>query len=146
MELSLKVKRVRPNPTSVRILVVEDEPLQALDVADAVEEAGHVVVGTAATCDQALTMAESETPDLAITDLRLAEDDLDGIDVALILRRKFDIPSVFLCANQPPDDDDRLKAAEPLGWLRKPIARSALLTQLAVIVADDMLADRESPV
>lgn len=146
MELSLKVKRVRPNPTSVRILVVEDEPLQALDVADAVEEAGHVVVGTAATCDQALKMAESETPDLAITDLRLAEDDRDGIDVALILRRKFDIPSVFLSANQPPDDDDRLKAAEPLGWLRKPIARSALLTQLAVIVADDMLADRESPV
>ena len=146
MELSLKVKRVRPNPTSVRILVVEDEPLQALDVADAVEEAGHVVVGTAATCDQALKMAESETPDLAITDLRLAEDDRDGIDVALILRRKFDIPSVFLSANQPPDDDDRLKAAEPLGWLRKPIARSALLTQLAVIVADDMLADRESPI
>ena len=53
-------------PRSLRILIVEDEILIALDMRDLLEESGHVVVGIADSADHAVAIAVRERPDLIL--------------------------------------------------------------------------------
>lgn len=55
-----------------RVLVVEDEPLVAMLVEDALIEAGYVVVGPAGTVKEALRLLGQDTPDALVLDLNLA--------------------------------------------------------------------------
>src|SRR5690606_19560719 len=54
-----------------KVLVVEDEPLVALLVAEFLEEAGCIVVGPAYNINSALTLFEVERPDAAVLDINL---------------------------------------------------------------------------
>ncbi|MFC7736748.1 response regulator [Roseomonas sp. GCM10028921] len=55
-----------------RVLVVEDETLVAMLVEDTLADAGVQVLGPVATVSEALSVLESERPDLAVLDLNLA--------------------------------------------------------------------------
>ena len=55
-------------PPGLRVLVVEDEPLVALDLVTQLVEAGAVPLGPASSCDQALDLIRRENPDLALLD------------------------------------------------------------------------------
>lgn len=57
----------------LRILVVEDEPFIAFDLMMAIEDAGAIAVGPAATVAEALDFIESHTPDGAILDVNLPD-------------------------------------------------------------------------
>jgi DNA-binding response OmpR family regulator len=57
-----------------RVLVVEDEPLIAFDVADHLREAGFEVVGPAASVSAALKLIESQGCDLAVLDVNLGRE------------------------------------------------------------------------
>ena len=57
-----------------RVLVVEDEPLIAFDVADHLREAGFEVVGPAASVSAALKLLESQGCDLAVLDVNLGRE------------------------------------------------------------------------
>ena len=75
------------------ILVVEDEPLVALDIVDCVEEAGYQVVGPVATLEDALQKATSGTFDAALVDANLGGYRVDRVAAALARRR---IPFAFV--------------------------------------------------
>ncbi|WP_458037844.1 response regulator, partial [Klebsiella pneumoniae] len=68
---------MRQEPTSV--LIIEDEPVIALSLADLVRSAGHEVVGMAATREEAVAMAQETRPGLVLADIRL-QDDSSGVD------------------------------------------------------------------
>lgn len=55
------------------VLIVEDDLVIALDMEMTLQEAGHVVVGTAMTAAQAVEMAKAHRPDLMIVDIRLRD-------------------------------------------------------------------------
>lgn len=112
--------------TKARVLVVEDEFLIALVLEDALRAAGYTVVGVAATFDQAVALAEREQPDLAVMDIRLASA-RDGIEAALEIRRRFDVPSLFASANVDQHSRTRAEPARPAGWLSKPYTPERLV-------------------
>ncbi len=56
-----------------RILIVEDEPFIALDLAQAVESAGGIVIGPAATLAQALDLIQHSVLEAAILDVNLPD-------------------------------------------------------------------------
>lgn len=58
-----------------KILVVEDEPLVALMVADMLRDAGCIVVGPAYDVATALTFFEAEQPDAAVLDINLGRNE-----------------------------------------------------------------------
>ena len=58
-----------------RVLICEDEPLLAADLASIVEESGHVVCGVFHNAREALNNADELAPDLEIIDLNLADGD-----------------------------------------------------------------------
>src|ERR671914_540257 len=74
------VRAIRP----ARVLLVEDDYFVALELESHLLEAGFVVVGTATTAEEAIVLAASESPELAIMDIRLAGL-RDGIDAAIEL-------------------------------------------------------------
>ena len=56
-----------------KILIVEDEMLIAMEIESVVEDQGHISVGIATTAREAIKIAETEKPDLALVDLHLAD-------------------------------------------------------------------------
>jgi two-component system cell cycle sensor histidine kinase/response regulator CckA len=102
-----------------RILVVEDEAIVAGDIKGRLETMGYEVVGTASTADDAVKKAGSFSPELALMDIRLAGN-ADGIEAAGVLRRRYDIPSIFITAYADEETLTRARATEPLGYLVKP--------------------------
>ena len=119
-------------PRSLRILIVEDEILIALDMRTMLEAGGHTVVGIADTADHAVAAALRERPDLVLLDIALVGS-RDGIDAAIELRARLDIPSLFITAHPDPILRQRAQVAKPLGFLAKPLDEDVLrqlLTEL----------------
>jgi CheY-like chemotaxis protein len=75
-----------------RLLVVEDEFLVALDMAQMIEERGGTVVGPAGNLDRAMALARSQMIDGAILDVNLDKRDSFPVADALLARG---IPVVF---------------------------------------------------
>lgn len=76
-----------------RILVVDDEPLIAMDIVASLEDEGCKVVGPAATLKKALHLIEHEEIDVALLDANLAGDPVDTLAAALTRRQ---IPFAFV--------------------------------------------------
>ena len=118
-----------------RILVVEDDFLIAMQTEAALAAAGFHVIGTAATAEHALELAEKERPALAVMDIRLASK-RDGIDAARELYHEYDIRCIFATAHD--DEATRKRAAPfaPLGWLAKPYTTASLIALVAAAVRE----------
>jgi len=81
-----------------QVMVIEDEPLIAMDIRNIVEDMGHAVTGVARTLREAISLGDSMRPDLILADIQLA-DNSSGIDaVNELLDRLGDIPVVFITA------------------------------------------------
>lgn len=79
-----------------RVLIVEDEILIALDLEDALSEAGYVIAGIAADRQEALSLAPQA--DVALVDLNL-RDGPTGLGIGMDLAAKFGVRVLFLTAN-----------------------------------------------
>jgi DNA-binding LytR/AlgR family response regulator len=73
-------------PDRLRVLIVDDEPLIAMDIASVVEEAGCEVVGMAGTVRRALGLIDRESCDIAVLDANLNGESAEPIAAALRLR------------------------------------------------------------
>jgi two-component system, response regulator PdtaR len=113
-----------------RILVVEDDALVASYIRDVLEESGFVIVGVASSGPEALALIDGDVPHLALVDIRLTGP-IDGIEVACELRRRFDVPSIFLSGMHDPETMERAKLARPVGFLQKPFRPSQVFNALA---------------
>lgn len=80
-----------------RILIIEDEPVIAMDLDAIVRSLGHVVVGSAATRDKAVESALAKTPNLVLADIQLA-DGSSGIDAVKDILSAFAVPVIFITA------------------------------------------------
>ena len=76
-----------------RVLVVEDEPLVALDIATTLEDAGCEVVGPAATLQEALDLAEAQTVDAAVLDGNLRGESSHPVAALLFARS---VPVIYV--------------------------------------------------
>ena len=103
-----------------RILIVEDEPIVAINLHEQLEDLGYQPVGPAASGEAAITLAGELRPDLVLMDIQL-EGDLDGIAAAREIRKRFQIPSLIVSAFSEDATLERAKLAEPLGYILKPI-------------------------
>jgi CheY-like chemotaxis protein/DNA-directed RNA polymerase specialized sigma24 family protein len=80
-----------------RVLIIEDEPLIALDIETLVCELGHVIVGIASTRSEAVTIARAEMPTLILADIQLA-DGSSGIDAVNDILKELSAPVIFITA------------------------------------------------
>jgi DNA-binding response OmpR family regulator len=119
----------------LRVLIVEDERLIAMQLEDDVVDAGHEVVGSAMSSADAIRIAASERPNLALVDIHLA-DGPTGVELARQLADGNNVV-VFLTSNVKRIPDDFAGAA---GVLNKPVSSRGLHQALSFIgarMADD---------
>jgi len=107
-------------PQAARILVVDDERLVAREIAENLVSLGYEVPATAATADEALEIACSTRPDLALLDIRI-RGPRDGVETATALRARFGVPVIYLTACTDEATLARAKQTEPYAYLVKPI-------------------------
>jgi CheY-like chemotaxis protein/DNA-directed RNA polymerase specialized sigma24 family protein len=82
---------------SSTVLVIEDEPIIAMDLEALVIGLGHRVVGNARTHVEAVTMAKAERPGLVLADIRLA-DGSSGLAAVNEILETFEVPVIFITA------------------------------------------------
>jgi CheY-like chemotaxis protein len=124
----------------VRVLIVEDEILIAMDLEMRVEGLGHEVVGTAVSEREAVEVARETSPDLVLMDLRLVGPS-SGSAAALAIRRELDVPSVILSGNVHEITDAEEAAMRPFAMLSKPIVGRQLESILKAFAADGPVDD-----
>jgi DNA-binding response OmpR family regulator len=69
---------------TAKILVVEDEPILALDMETALRQAGFEITGLASSCDRALALLERSKPDAAVLDANLRGASVEPVAGALV--------------------------------------------------------------
>lgn len=79
------------------VLIIEDEPIIAMDLEALVESLGHRVTGVARTEKEALRLAQSKRPGLVLADIQLA-DGSSGIDAVNAMLGNFEVPVIFITA------------------------------------------------
>ncbi|TPW26690.1 response regulator [Pararhizobium mangrovi] len=79
------------------IMIIEDEPLIAMDIEQMVEGLGHTVTGVARTHQEAIELFEKSTPKMVLADIQLA-DGSSGIDAVNDILRTSTIPVIFITA------------------------------------------------
>ena len=79
------------------ILIIEDEPLIAMDIEQLVEGMGHDVVGIARTHDEALELIGKHEPGMVLADIQLA-DGSSGIDAVNDILQSINVPVIFITA------------------------------------------------
>jgi CheY-like chemotaxis protein len=110
---------------ATRILVVEDEQITAEDLRDILTDMGYMVVSVVPAGSEAIAEVEHARPDLVLMDVRI-KGELDGTQIARILRDRFDTPVVFLTAHADEETLTRATLAEPLGYIVKPFQEAEL--------------------
>ena len=116
----------------MRLLIVEDDLLIAMELEYQIEDMGHVVSGVARTADEAVRLAETTRPDAVLMDLRLA-DGSSGADAARRIRDGLSVRSIFVSGNLDPVTRARLAELEPVAMLSKPIMPAQLRRALAEV-------------
>ncbi|WP_088284220.1 PAS domain S-box protein [Ideonella sp. A 288] len=101
------------------ILIVEDEAIVALDLRLQLQDLGYDVVGVAASGEEAIAAVDTLVPQLILMDVRL-QGKVDGIEAAHCIRKRHDIPLIFLTSHSDNDTVQRAAHTAPYGYLTKP--------------------------
>jgi two-component system, response regulator PdtaR len=113
----------------MRIMIAEDETIIRLDLRDLLERSGFDVCAEARDGEEAVALARSEQPDLAIMDVKMPK--LDGIEAARRILDERPIPIVMLTAYGQQELVSRAVEAGVFGYLVKPFREQDLLPAIA---------------
>jgi len=116
---------------SARILVVEDEAIIAADLRSRLSRMGYHVVAAPPTGAEALALAAELRPDLILLDIVL-KGEMDGAQAGERIRAQHDIPVIYLTAYSDDVTLQRVKAAEPYGYILKPFQDREMYTAIEI--------------
>jgi DNA-directed RNA polymerase specialized sigma24 family protein/CheY-like chemotaxis protein len=117
------------------ILIIEDEPLIALDIEDTITSLGHRSLGIARTRAEAVKLIRETRPQLVLSDIQLA-DGSSGIDAVNDILGSFDVPVIFITAFP-----ERLltgERPEPTFMITKPFSPDMVKALIAQALFFDM--------
>lgn len=118
----------------LKVLILEDEALIALSMQEVLGLVGVEVVGVAATVGEALRLAGSTDPDVAICDVRLAGC-RDGIDGAVLLHESSGLPVIFVTGQDDSATRQRAAKVDPVAYLEKPVRPQELIAAVQAAIA-----------
>jgi two-component system, response regulator PdtaR len=127
----------------MRVLIAEDETLIRLDLKGMLESAGLEVCAEARDGVEAVELADSESPDLAVLDVKMPR--LDGIEAARRILDERPMPVVIVSAFTERSLVRRAAEAGVYGYLAKPFREEDLMPAIATARArfDQLSAVRE---
>jgi len=118
-----------------RILIVEDEPVIAENIAHYLNNQDFKVCGIAYDDEEARALLQHELPDAAILDINLASE-TNGIDLAHLINEQYHIPFVFLTSYADRETIEKVKMVKPWGYIVKPFNEKTLLATMAIAISN----------
>ena len=127
----------------MRVLIAEDETIIRLDLKELLERAGFEVCAEARDGLEAVELARSEAPDVAVLDVKMPR--LDGIEAARRILDERPIPIVMLTAYEQEELVSRAVEAGVFGYLVKPFREQDLVPAIRTARArhEELAALRE---
>jgi DNA-binding NarL/FixJ family response regulator len=128
--------------SEVRVLIVEDEPVIAENIAMYLNNNDYTVSGIAYDLEEARQELKQNTPDVVLMDINLGSDE-DGIDMAGFINKNYGIPLLFLTAYTDKKTIDRAKEVEPAAYVVKPFSERSLLAALEIAMSNFARRNRQ---
>lgn len=119
---------------SIRVLIVEDEPIIAADLEDRLMEMGYDVAPPCDSGEAALLFLQKETVDLVLMDIQLSGK-LDGIETAQKLLETNPLPVIYLTSNTDDATFARAKNTLPAAFLTKPFRGKDLMHAIELAIS-----------
>lgn len=115
--------------TKANILIVEDEPIVAMDVQRRLQHLGYNAPHVATSGEEAVEQARllAPAPDIILMDIMLPGE-IDGIEATARIRQHCTVPVIYLTAYADEEILDRAKITEPFGYILKPFEDRELQT------------------
>jgi len=126
---------------ATNVLIIEDEPVIALDIESLVRDLGHRVVGIARTHKDAVKIAEATRPGLVLADVQLA-DGSSGLDAVNQILGSYEVPVIFITAFP-----ERLLTGdrpEPAFLIAKPLGTEVVKAAISQALFFDRRASRRA--
>lgn len=117
-----------------KILIVEDQPITAMDIKQTITNLGYEVVGIAKSHKSAIQKFEENMPDLVIMDICL-DGEIDGIDTVKQLYKIKQIPVIYLTAFTDDITIDRAIETNPSSYEIKPFNRASLNSSIKIAIS-----------
>ena len=117
----------------VKVLIVEDESIVAKDIQNSLKKFGYQVTASVSNGEKALQEVEEDRPDIILMDIML-KGKMTGIEAAKVIKKRFDIPVVFLTAYADDGTLNSAKVSEPYGYITKPFKEKELQTTIEVAI------------
>jgi DNA-binding LytR/AlgR family response regulator len=117
----------------VKILIVEDEMIIAANISLQLTNLGYEVIGIIPRGEDALLHINADTPDIVLLDINL-KGKLDGVETALLMQQDYNIPIIYLTANDDEINFNRAKATNPYAFISKPFKKIDLQRALELTV------------
>lgn len=114
-----------------RVLIVEDEPMIAEDLAEILAQAGYQIAGIAYDSDQAVQILNTAQLDLVVLDIDL-KSHLNGIQLGTLINKDHQLPFIYLTSFSDRKTIQEVKATKPMGYLVKPFDEKTLLAILEI--------------
>lgn len=115
----------------IKILIVEDDIFICQDIREHLENMDYQVSGVAYNAQGAYGQLVENTPDLVLLDINLGEGQ-DGIDIAQQIRKKHQIPFIFLTSYASKSVLERAKPTRPAGYIVKPFDEKDLFAAVEI--------------
>ncbi|MCB0736751.1 MAG: response regulator transcription factor [Bacteroidetes bacterium] len=116
---------------SLKIIIVEDEPLIADDLKSTVEELGHKVSALVDNANDCIMLLKEELPDLLLLDINI-KGGIDGIMLADMVNKEFKIPFIFITSYTDDETLSKVKVQRPAGFLVKPFEDREVKSAIAL--------------
>lgn len=117
--------------SQIKILIVEDEVLIAMDIAKILEGIDYDVSAIVYDGNAALHELQHRLPDLVLLDINLGRQP-DGIAVATYIQEHLDIPFIFLTSYATEMIVDKAKRTKPMGYIIKPFSEKDLFSAIEI--------------
>src|SRR6056297_163320 len=105
--------------SDVKILLVEDESIVAMDMERRLTGLGYRVIAHVMTGEDAIEKAGTLRPDLILMDIHL-KGAVDGIEAAEVIKDNNAVPVIYITAYSDEVTLDRAKVTQPFGYILKP--------------------------
>ncbi len=106
----------------VQILIVEDEMIIAANISLQLSNLGYQITGIIPRGEEVLPHIEQKLPDIILMDINL-KGDADGIDIVLLIQKKYKIPVIYLTANADDHTFNKAKQTNPYAFISKPFKK-----------------------
>jgi CheY-like chemotaxis protein len=114
-----------------KLLIVEDESEVAKTLEMKLKKFGYTVVGSERSAEKGIEKAGELHPDIVLMDIELSGS-MDGIQAADAIRKKYQIPSIYITAICDAKTLQRVGASIPYGYILKPFKDDELRTVIDI--------------